>query len=122
MTDSEETAIQHELMRTSLLECTLAEAVHTAVHILLVRNVVAAVVGSIGLVAWVASEYPIQVEETASLQASLYVFYRIEHSIQRWRREEDLLLRSILQSRCPCGRRSMSESRLQCLCLCSVPV
>ena len=121
MTGSKTTPIQRELMRTSIPECTLAEAVHIDFHILLV-HIVAAVVDNIGLAAWVASECPNQVEETASLQASLYVFYRREHSIQRWRREEDLLLHNTLQSRYPCGRRSKSEFRLRCLCLCSVPV
>jgi len=108
-------------MRTSPLEYRLAEAVHTAVHTLLVR-IVAVVAGSIGSAAWVASECPNPVVVTASLQALLYFFCSDEHSIQRWRRVGDLRLRNTLQSRCPCGRRSMSGSRLRYLCLCSVPV
>jgi hypothetical protein len=42
--------VQHELMRTSIPDCTLAEAVHIAVHILLVR-IVAVAVGNNGLAA-----------------------------------------------------------------------
>ena len=50
MTGSEETPVQRELMRTSLPEYTLAEAVHIDFHIL-PAHIVAAVVGNIGLAA-----------------------------------------------------------------------
>jgi hypothetical protein len=50
VTGSNETSNQHKLMRTSIPDCKLAEAVRIAVHILLVR-IVAVVVGIGGLVA-----------------------------------------------------------------------
>jgi hypothetical protein len=93
---SNQTPVQHELMRTSIPDYTLAEAVRIPVHILLVR-IVAVAVGNDGLAASDAFACPNQVVVTASLLAWIYFVCSGEHSIQRWRTVRDRQLRRTLQ-------------------------